>query len=490
MAISGLRGVSGRTWFNGLILTVALAVGLQSLWYPRVRGQLAAWGWVKEADPKAGDRHDDEHDHDHHDHAPHNDGNWIEVSPQAQARLGLDVRPVEVHKEFPVTVSLPAIVVERPGRSVAEVTAPLTGAILRIHALPGEAVEPGQPLFELRMTHEELVQAQTELLKTVEELDVIASEVARLEKATAGGAVAGKTLLDRKYEQQKAEGLLRSQKQALLLHHLTEQHVEQILKDRKLRETLTVFAPAIATDVSAGSGANASNNSAESQTAAATGPAYQVQTLNVELGQHVAAGDRLCVLADHRELYLEGTAFPHDIPTLDRIVENNWSLSALIDIPGAGKDTKPQSIDGLKVLYIANRVDRESRGFSFFLRLPNHVLRDTRNERGQRFVSWQFKPGQRMQLKAPVDVWKDQLVAPAGAIVQEGAETFVFQLDGDHFDRMPVKLIYRDQQWGVLDPNGPIYAGDYIAHAGAHQLQLALKNKLSGPIDPHAGHNH
>jgi len=90
----------------------------------------------------------------------------------------------------------------------------MTGVVTRIYPIQGEAVRPGQPLFEVRLTHEDLLQVQTEFLRTVEELSVIAREVKRLEKVSADGLIAGKTLLERKYEQQKQEASLRAQRQA------------------------------------------------------------------------------------------------------------------------------------------------------------------------------------------------------------------------------------------------------------------------------------
>ena len=58
-------------------------------------------------------------------------------------------------KPFERTMSVPGMVVERPGWSVVEVTAPMTGVVTRIYPIQGEAVRPGQPLFEVRLTHED-----------------------------------------------------------------------------------------------------------------------------------------------------------------------------------------------------------------------------------------------------------------------------------------------------------------------------------------------
>ena len=122
--------------------------------------------------------------------------------------------------------------------------------------------------------------------------------------------------------------------------------------------------------------------------------------------------------------------------------------------------------------------------------VPNQVLQDTTTPDGHRFVTWRFKPGQRMQLRVPVEQWKDRIVLPVDAIAQEGAETFAFLQNGDHFDRRPVHVEYRDQLWVVVANDGSLFPGDTVALTGAHQMQVALKNKAGGGVDPHAGHNH
>jgi hypothetical protein len=74
--------------------------------------------------------------------------------------------------------------------------------------------------------------------------------------------------------------------------------------------------------------------------------------------------------------------------------------------------------------------------------------------------------------------------------LSEGAESFVFQQNGSHFDRIPIRVAYRDSSHVVVANDGSIFAGDVIALRGAHQMQMALKNKSGGGVDPHAGHNH
>ena len=90
----------------------------------------------------------------------------------------------------------------------------------------------------------------------------------------------------------------------------------------------------------------------------------------------------------------------------------------------------------------------------------------------------------------PVEHWEDRIVLPVDAVVVEGAETYVYRQYGDHFDRVPVHIEYRDRASVVISNDGSIVPGDVIAARGAYEMHLALKNKAGGGVDPHAGHNH
>ena len=141
-------------------------------------------------------------------------------------------------------------------------------------------------------------------------------------------------------------------------------------------------------------------------------------------------------------------------------------------------------------MFLANQIDPVSRALRFYVRLPNRVIRKSQDADGRLFLDWKFKPGQRLQFLVPMEKWKDRIVLPVDAVAQEGAETFVFQQNGDHFDRRAVHVEYQDQFWVVIANDGSLFPGDTVAFAGAHQMQMALKNKAGGGVDPHAGHNH
>ena len=79
---------------------------------------------------------------------------------------------------------------------------------------------------------------------------------------------------------------------------------------------------------------------------------------------------------------------------------------------------------------------------------------------------------------------------PINAVVDEGVESYVYVQNGKKFQRTPVHVEYRDQEWAVVANDGSLFLDDVVAAKGAYQLHLALKNKAGGGVDPHAGHSH
>ena len=483
MRIAFLRRLSSCTrWGLALLLLVGIgAVATTGWWLPEVNHLVdSTRSAIVGASHGESEHNDCEHgmdDHDEHDlheeesdpHEPpadehqHDEDATVRLSLSAQENVGIQVAKVKL-QSFERTIRVPAMVVERPGRSHIQIAAPLTGVVTRVYPTQGEAVAPGQPMFDLRLMHEEVVEAQGAFLQTAEELDVLGREIARLEQITATGAVAGKTLLLRKYEQQKLEAMLRSQRQRLLLHGLLDAQVDGILTHRTLLSEMTVFVP-------------------EPSDAA---PVLLVEELKVDKGQHIAVGDLLCVLADYSELYIQGKAFEQDVPALEHAANEDWPVTAVVST----NDRQRETLTDLRILSLANTVDPESRAFAFFVQLPNELIRDRRTSDGRRFCAWQFKPGQRLELLVPVERWSDRMVLPRDAVVEDGAESYVFEKIDGHFDRRAVRVEYRDPYSVVLAGDGELTPGATIVVAGAYQIHLALKNKAGGAPDPHAGHNH
>ncbi len=470
-------------------------------------------------------------DHAGHAHS-HTSENSIELSEAARKNVGLTdeyLQPIEL-RDFDKTVSVPAIVVDRPGRTRLPVSAATTGIITHVHAVTGEAVSSGDLILEMRLTHEDLVTAQREFLQALGDRDVEMKEIARIEIAANSGVISNKTLLDRQYSRDKIDSLLKSQREALRLHGLSEAQITTIETDRRLLTEIKVYAPdpdshktdelqlsrrestSVAIDLDHHYESIPSNDSqslirvvsvhkpldqSSNQTVESVKKEVDhehpsnknrllvLQDLHVQKGQVVNAGELLCVLADFGDLLIEGQAFETEAGLLSKTKQAGWSVSAVTEAAG-----RPITLTGLTLSWLDNEIDPVSRALKFYVRLPNTVDGENTNQDGQRHITWRYRTGQRMQLLVPVEKWTEQIVLPVDAVVREGIESFVFQQNGDQYDRVAVHERFRDQSSVVIENDGSIYPGDIVALRGAHQLQMALKNKAGGAIDPHAGHSH
>lgn len=437
-----------------------------------------------------------EHDHDHAAHAPSATATFLDLSPEALKNLGLTpdmLRPIELGV-YQRSINVPAMIVERPGQTLMQIATPMTGVVTDVAAVEGAAVEPGQKLFRIRLTHEDLVQTQTEFVRTLGELDVEAREIARLEGVTEKGAIAGKALLERQYAREKLEALLQSQREALRLHGLSARQIDQMAKDRRLLSELTITSPAShesssELQLTANPALQPISFVATQQEAPAGNapPAAEIplvmEKLSVQRGQAIDQGGQLCVLANYSSLYIEGQAFEQDVEAINQAVSQSWKITSLF--PGG------QSQGGLNLAFVASEIDPESRTLKFYVDLPNEVLRDTRNSAGQRFLTWRYKPGQRLQLQVPVEVIENQIVLPLDAVALEGAESYVYQRVGKgRFNQVAVHVLHRDQTTVVIANDGTLFPGDTLAWRSAHRMRMEIKNKSGGAIDPHAGHSH
>jgi len=212
-------------WLLGLLVVGAAGLAIGSRWLPEIEQQVAsiARGAHKAVTAgHAGDTHDhnaekaadahgdgdEEHEHEgeaagthtgeEHAHEKgstgesktddhkHDEAGALRLSRAAEETVGVRLAKLEL-RPFERTITVPAMIVERPGRSTVQVAAPLTGVVTRIWPLAGETVTVGQPLVELRLTHEEVVEAQAEFLRTAEDLDVVRREIARLSRSPPTG---------------------------------------------------------------------------------------------------------------------------------------------------------------------------------------------------------------------------------------------------------------------------------------------------------------
>jgi len=489
-------------WILGLLFLV-IAIFTYPRWWPTLNGWIDGTVASRKESMResvAGDSHAEEgHDHGHeedgHDHAAHAESSSLEVTPQSLKNLGLTpeyLRSISL-SDFYRTITVPAIVVAKPGRTDIQVSSPMIGVVQHVHAVSGEAVIAGDLLFEVRLTYEDLVDTQTQLLKNLSDLAVEQREIERLKEVTQSGAVASKLLLERQYALQKLQSSIAAQRAALKLHGLSDQQIDTIVSEQKLLRDLTIVAPELDSHSHDENNLRLSDRRfmsasylPQSQLGGAMEPVpLIVERLNASKGQGVQAGEMLCSLSDYSSLYIEGKAFEQDAPAIAEVAAKGWPIEALI--PSVSGQ---ESVVDLKLAYVTNAVDAQSRTLSFFANLPNTKLRDEKTPDGQRFVTWKYRVGQRLELRVPVEAWEQQIVLPVDAAIKDGADWYVFQQNGHHFDRVAVHVKYRDQRFVVIENDGAIFPGDVVAMRSAHQMQMAIKNKSGAGADPHAGHNH
>src|SRR5437763_1720848 len=77
----------------------------------------------------------------------------VKLSPQARQNLGLVCAPLTV-QTFWRTIQIPGAVVDRPGLSDRGVSSPAVAVVAKVHAFPGDTVQPGARLFTLRLISE------------------------------------------------------------------------------------------------------------------------------------------------------------------------------------------------------------------------------------------------------------------------------------------------------------------------------------------------
>jgi biotin carboxyl carrier protein len=388
----------------------------------------------------------------------------LRLTPQAQKNLSLVAKPLQ-----PTTywrkIDVPGTIVDRPGVSDRGVVAPVTGIVTRIHAYPGDTVEPNSPLFTIRLVSESLHASQLELFKAAREIEVAKNQLARLEDVTQAGAVARSRTFEIENKIRLLEATVQSYQQDLKARGLSADSIADAARGSFAAE-FTVSAP----------GEQAVRFASLNPEDAGAEPrripfAFEVHELKVELGQQVQAGQLLCGLADHRTLLIEGRGFKDDMPFIQEAARNGWDVEVEFDQPSQGN--WPEAPHTLQINHVANTIDKESRTFAFFLVLENAWQAYERN--GRTRLLWRFRPGDRVRLRAAVGKLDNVFVVPKEAVVREGPEAYVFQQNGDLFDRKPVHVVHEDRMHVVLANDGSVRPGLYVAQNAAPSLNRVLK---------------
>jgi membrane fusion protein, heavy metal efflux system len=392
----------------------------------------------------------------------------LELEEQARKNLNLVVK-VARPSDYWRTISIPGVVADRPGISDRGVTSPAVGVVSEIHAYPGDTVRSKQRLVTLRLFSEYLQATQTQLFKASQEAKLVQQQYDRLSEVANSGAVSGSRLIEIRNELQRQQTLIQASKQELLNRGLTPEHINSIV-DGNFVSTIDVTAPPPHSDETVLNGLVRP----ETQTVGYTSGdeiAYEVQSLGVELGQTVQAGDLLASLSNHQSLFVIGHAFKREAGVLEQTAQAATPLK--IEFAEDAAELWPTIDQQFQIRHLANTIDPATRTFDFFVPLINQSR--TYQKDGMTFLVWRFRPGQRTRIEAPVEKLTNVFVLPAEAVVREGADAYVYRQNGDLFNQIPVHILHEDRTQVVLANDRSITPGTYLAQNSAASLRRILK---------------
>jgi multidrug efflux pump subunit AcrA (membrane-fusion protein) len=392
----------------------------------------------------------DEHDHNPPPTAPEG----IELSDLAQQNLKVVSQPLKAVTDW-TTITVPGIIIDRPGSGDRGVVAPVTGVVKQIHRVAGEWPKPGEPLVTMAILSETLHQMQTDLFKATQDRMLAEAQKTRLAKA----GVAEARLIDVDQQLTRLDTVIRAYRQDLLNRGLTVAQIDAAAGGTFLSE-MTIGVPS-----------------------RRDGTPVELQEIKVELGQQVAAGQTLAILANHRVLSIEGRAFADETALIARSLANGWPVQVDFGEP-PGSDW-PAPAPAPIIASMSNVIDPESRTFAFQMPFENQAKAASVSSA----IAWRFRPGQRVRLTVRVAERPNVFVLPVAAVARDGGEWIVFRQNGDRFDRKPVLVLDRTRDKVVIANDGQVPPGVYVAQAGATEILRMIKAQ-SAPADPHAGHEH
>lgn len=405
----------------------------------------------------------------------------LEISAQARRNLGLVSKPARPQTYWR-SVTIPGVVADRPGVSDRGVTSPAVGIVTAIHAFPGDTMRPGDSLFTLRLFSEYLQNTQTQLFKANQEASIIQAEMERLAGAASVGAVSQGKMIELRANLTRQRAIIQSSRQDLLTRGLLPDQIDQVQQQGEFVSTIKVTAPPLMNQQSLRDDRDNAVRQASlvTDSVAANDMAYEVQELNVEMGQQVQAGQLLSKLSNHQSLYVIGHAFKREASFLEQAAAANRAVQ--IEFAEDNAADWPVVEQTFVIRHLSNTIDPDSRTFDFFVPLSNQS--HAYEKSGNTFLVWRYRPGQRARIRVPVEQFENVFVLPAEGVVREGPEAYVFRQNGDLFKQLPVHVLHEDRLAIVIANDGSISPGSYLAQSSAASLNRVLKSQSTSGKAP------
>jgi multidrug efflux pump subunit AcrA (membrane-fusion protein) len=487
------------------------------------------------------------------------------LSPQALEGLGLEITAVQ--KQNFVRYETVQAVAELPPLNIQPLCAPVSGRVQTIHGALGAAVDVDDvvvrlvrdplPRVQLILTEDLLKPASEEfhetainLRKAAAELEIVTSEITRLNQLNRAGGdalVPRQQLVELKYQEARAKKDLELLKARLNLHGLGKADITRMLagqpiepnNDRwkasleanglwskaaqQLYEALPEDARNLPWNVAGIGELGALGMLAPGlihwvEQTPATGNNFIFIAGMLQAGhslEEVKALQAVDAFSPMAKLKAPGTKARWDIQAIHarpgERVEAGDRLVTLIDpsmlslkihpaghelallrkvVQGGGKVAARPLIKDAGLNYTDLVITHiQSEGDDLHPVAYLSITNQVLQEREQH-RTWAVQPGTRYVVELPVEVWEDVWVLPADALTEDGADSIVFIENGDSFSPAKVSLLFKDEKVAVLGPQSNLFPGDPVVTRNAFGLALALNAGGGNEVDPHAGHNH
>ncbi|PHR98619.1 MAG: hypothetical protein COA78_25895 [Blastopirellula sp.] len=481
---------------------------------------------------------EDPHAHDEHDEEEDDHDNIVGLTTAAYLNMGVQSEDLgkiggDVYFE---TLRIPGEVIEKPGHSLFAVTAPVQGVISKVYVQPGQALNVGDLLFDLKVVDDNLITTQVQLLDVISRISINEQEIERLIPLVREGTVSGRRKIELTYENEKMNRELENHKQNLSVRGLSSKQIAQVSKGELIRKIEVFFMPQFNEETL--STVNGDDKSISGESNSPKRWAHSIAKLTGYPGLSVIRGQELCRLAYHKELFIQGEAFQRDLSTLYSLNNKQWNVEVEF-----GESRSPEILENLSLRYIDNHVDTDTQTYHFYIPLKNQWVHETPDEQLPKYRTWRYKPGERVHIIVPVKKWENKFIVPVDAVVRQGAEAYIFRrAEHDHlapaddphaghahaeeeaaaeddphaghdhaevtpdfeFEKIPVMILHEGQRFVVLGNRADaekvgvilpeeheLHADDNIAINKAYDLNLALKRaSSSGGGGAHQGHAH
>lgn len=404
----------------------------------------------------------------------------IILTDQAIDNLNLRAKPMRPQTYWK-TIQVPGMVVDQPGRSDLGIITPVTGVVTRINFFPGDTVRPGEEIFTIRLLSELLHVTQSELFKSTQ--DIVLANAQRVRLAAAGSAIPEARIIEVDSQIKRLEIAVKSYRRELLNRGLVPAQIDEAAKGNFVSH-ISVVAPSPSEDAASLTAAPAVIQTA-GEPHVLPQPMFELQELKIDIGHQVQAGQTLCMLANHRMLFIEGRAFRDETLMLERSVEQGWPVE--VDFQEKAGADWPAIDQTFRIRHIANNIDPVNRTFGFHIPLENQSR--TVVLEGNTQMLWRFRPGQRLRVLIPVEKLDNVFVLPADAVTRDLAEAFVFTQNVNTFQRWPVRIVAQDRERTALANDGSLLPGSFVVQNAADQLNRMTKSQSSDGL-PEGYHIH